>query len=138
MINIDGKNYPATFVAGLNQTVDITNGGGSGRLQNSYKMFLEYQASFLNHKGQLRRDSDCTDQQWFDIWMLISNPVNKHTIVFPFGPKGQIKQEVYITTVAQQIHKITEVRNTYNNTIDVTFTAIGPFWKAGGTIQGVI
>ncbi len=141
MITLDGKQYKATWLQGLEQTADIMNGENSGRLQTTGKMHLEYLGTFFNHKGQLRRDANCTDAEWDALFRALANPVNKHVGTFPFEEDKVLEQEVYISQL-QRKPKHVEIINGkeyvyWNSVLAVTFTAISPAWLPGGTIRGL-
>lgn len=136
MINIDGVEHKATWLQGLEQIADILNGENSGRLQATGKMYLEYLGTFFNHKGELRRDADCTDAEWNALFRALANPVNKHTGSFPFGVNQVLEQEVYISQVVRKLKLIKET-NRWEKVYAVTFTAISPAWLPGGDIKGL-
>lgn len=136
MITIDGKTYKATWLIGFTQTADILNGEGSARLQGTGKMYLEYLGTFFNHKGELHKDANCSDNEWNELYLLLANPVNKHTGEFPFGVNQTLTQEVYISQVVRGLKLIKET-NKWDNVISVTFTAISPAWIPDGEIKGV-
>lgn len=136
MITLDDKQYKATWLQGFEQTADILNGESSGRLQSSGKMYLEYVGTYFNHKGELRRDADCSDWEWDDLFRKLADPVNKHTGSFPFGENQVLEQEVYISQVSRKLKLITET-NKWERVYAVTFTAISPAWLPGGNIKGL-
>lgn len=136
MITIDGLKHKATWSQGLEQTADILNGENSGRLQATGKMHLEYIGTYLNHKGDLHRDADCTDEEWDALFRTLSNPVNKHKGSFPFGKNQVLEQEVYISQVKRDLKYIKET-NVWSNIYSVTFTAISPAWLPNGSIKGL-
>ena len=136
MITIDGVQYKATWLQGMEQTADILNGENSGRLQGSAKMHLEYKGTFFNHKGNLRRDADCSDEEWDSLFLTLVNPVNKHKGIFPFGTDQVLEQEVYISQVARTLKLIKET-NQWVRAYSVTFTAIGPAWLPNQEIKGL-
>lgn len=136
MITIDGVKYKATWLQGLEQTADIMNGDKSGRLQGSGKMYLEYLGTYFNHKGDLRRDTDCSDEEWDKLFLTLANPVNKHTGSFPFGVNQVLTQEVYISQVVRKLRFIKET-NVWSKVYAVTFTAVPPAWYPNGTIKGL-
>ena len=136
MITIDGQNYKATWLQGLEQTADILNGENSGRLQGSAKMHLEYVGTFFNHKGSLRREANCSDWEWHALFLTLANPKNKHTVAFPFGVNQTLTQEIYISQLAKKLLYMRDT-NQWEPVYSVTFTAISPAWKADGTIKGV-
>lgn len=136
MITIDGQTYKATWLKGLEQSADILNGESSGRLQGSAKMHLEYKGTFFNHKGELRRDANCTNKEWDNLFLVLASPINKHIGSFPFGENQVLTQEVYISQVVRRWRYISEI-NKSEPVYAVTFTAVSPAWLAGGTIKGV-
>lgn len=136
MINIDGVEHKATWLKGLEQTADILNGEKSGRLQGSHNMYLEYVGTFFNHKGVVRRDADCTEKEWDRLFLVLSNPVNKHIVVFPFGVDQVLTQEIYISQAKRALLYIKET-NGWENVISVTFTAMAPAWRPNGSIKGL-
>lgn len=136
MITIDGVEYKATWLQGFEQTADILNGENSGRLQATGKMHLEYIGTYFNHKGDLRRDADCSDDEWEALFQVLARPVNKHTGIFPFGVNQVLEQEVYISQVVRRLVFIKET-NRWEKVYSVTFTAISPAWLPGGNIKGL-
>lgn len=136
MINIDGVEHKATWLKGLEQTADILNGEKSGRLQGSHNMYLEYVATFFNHKGIIRRDTACTEKEWDDLFLVLANPINRHSVAFPFGVNQTLIQEIYISQAKRALLYIKET-NKWENVISVTFTAMAPAWCPNGVIRGL-
>ena len=137
MITIDGKTYKATWLQDLQLNTEILNGENSGRLQGSAKMYLEYIGTFFNYTGELKRDGDCTDEEWHELFLTLSNPVNKHIGEFPFGTNQVLEQEVYIANLSMPLRKIDKERNIWDKVISVSFTAISPAWLPSGSIKGL-
>lgn len=137
MITIDDKTYKATWLQDLQLNTEILNGENSGRLQGSAKMHLEYIGTFFNYKGDLKRDGDCTDEDWHELFLTLSNPVNKHKGEFPFGVNQVLEQEVYISSLSMPLRKIDKERNIWDKVISVSFTSISPAWLPDGKIKGV-
>ena len=137
MITIDGVNYKASWVKNsLEQTANIINGQGSGRLQGSYSMYLEYLGTFFNHKAQIRRDHNCTDTEWSNLFLVLANPVNEHTISFPFGVNQKMVQKIYIAKVSRKLVFDGESHG-WSKVYDVEFPAKTAGWRPNGSIKGV-
>lgn len=136
MIIIDNTEYKATWVEGLEQSVDILNGDGTGRMQGTGDMYIEPLGSFLNHKGALHRDGDCTDEEWNNLFLTLCNPENEHTVTFPFGVSNTITQKVYITKLKRSLSSI-KGTNKWEKVLEVSFVAMKPFWGSSGILQGV-
>lgn len=137
MIKIDGKNYNINWVAdSLKQTADILNGQDSGRLQGTYNMYLQYGATFLNHKGDIVKSSGCTKEEWNDVFRVLMNPKNDHTVTFPFDD-GEIELKVYIAKIERGLKLIKET-NKWTNVYSVSFTAMNPSWKVDKSLQGYV
>lgn len=138
MIEIDGKRFNASWVSGLTQTADIINGEGSGRLQGTNAMYLEYSGTFFNHSGELHRDPKCTDAEWHELFLVLSNPINKHTFKFPFGKNGNIVQDVYISQVVNTLKRIkVDGQNVWARVYKLTLPAVNMAWLPNGNIKGV-
>ena len=137
MITIDGRTYKATWLQDLGLNAEILNGENSGRLQGSAKMHLEYIGTFFNYAGELKRDGDCTDEEWHDLFLTLANPINKHKGEFPFGTNQVLEQEVYIASLSMLLRKIDKERNIWDKVIAVSFTAIAPSWLPNGNIKGL-
>lgn len=136
MITIDGTNYNASWVANsLEQTADIINGDNSGRLQGTKAMYLDYVGTFFNHSGQIRRNKECTDKQWDDLYLVLANPINNHTVILPFA-QGNLQIEIYISQVKRKLIRISEDTNLWEKVYTVTFTAMESNWLAGEEITG--
>ena len=149
MVMIDGVNRKVEWVkSSLTVEANIMNGENSGRMQGSWSMYLDYVGTYFPYKGQLRRTADCSDEEFYNIFLLLARPNNKHTIIFPFGTR-QLQQEVYISKVAWKLIDYnpkndenlgTTVRRGYNweKVLDVEFSPIHSQWKAGGSLRGVL
>lgn len=136
MFKIDGKVYNASWVSGsMEQTADILNGDNSGRLQGSKSMYLEYIGTFFNTSGQIRRDADCTDTEWDELYMALANPINSHKVILPFG-QGTVETAVYIAKIKRKLISQKNGRNIWEKVYEVAFTSIDSQWRAGGKIQG--
>lgn len=136
MITIDGVTHKATWLPGLKQTADILNGAGSGRLQGSNDMYLEYVGTFFNHEGKLHKDYNCSNEEWDMLFLTLANPVNEHTISFPFGSNQTITQKVYIAKVVRKLQFIKET-NKWEEVFDVSFVAKVSAWRANSAIVGL-
>lgn len=136
MITIDGINYNASWVQKMTQTADIINGEGSGRLQGSYKMYLEYLGTFFNHTGQLHRDRACTDEEWDSLYLVLANPINKHVMPFPFGVDKLLTQEVYISKISRAL-LLNKETNRWEEVYNVELPSISAAWTPNGAIKGL-
>lgn len=136
MIKIDGITYNASWLQGLEQSADILNGDGSGRLQGTGEMYLEYVGTFFNHKGTLHRDADCDDNEWARLFEVLANPKNDHEVVLPFGVNQTLTQKIYISQVVRKL-KLIEPTNKWERVYDVSFIAKKVSWLPGGNIKGL-
>lgn len=135
MIEIDGIKYNVDWVAGtLKQTADIINGDGSGRLQGTKEMYLEYVGTFFNHTGQIHRSKNCTDAEWNALYRVLANPKNSHTMSFPFDD-GEITQKVYIASIVRTLRKVPDT-NRWEYVYDVTLPAMKSLWLADNSLGG--
>lgn len=144
---IDSVNRKCEWVKNsLTLTADIVNGDNSGRLQGNKSMYLDYVGTFFNYKGQICRTKDCSDAEWDEIFKLLANPINRHTIPFPFGKKN-LTQEVYISQVNwklidkpdddEQVGSTIIRGYRWEKVLEVQFVAINSQWLAGGSISGL-
>lgn len=137
MIRIDDTYYNAEWVKdSLEQSADIINGDESGRLQGDKSMYLDYVGTFFNHKGQIRRGKKCTDEEWDNLFLTLANPINDHSVDFPFG-QSTIEIQIYISQVVRKLVKLTADSNVWTKVYDVTFTAMESNWLASGDIRGL-
>lgn len=135
MIKIDNVSYNADWVANsLTQTADILNGDESGRLQGDKDMYLEYVGTFFNHSGQIHRSRNCSDAEWDLLFNALANPINEHTVEFPYG-QGKLIQKIYISSINRKLVHIDENSTNWSRVYDVTFTAMYSKWKAGGGLE---
>lgn len=138
MIEIDGVKYNATWSKGMTQTADIINGEGSGRLQGTNAMYLEYSGTFFNHSGELHRDRICTDEEWANLFLVLANPINKHKFKFAFGEGKIIEQDVYISQVIRTLSKVDrDGENKWEPVYKLTLPAVNMAWVPNGNIKGV-
>lgn len=140
MIKIDGIFYNAEWVRkSLKQAADILNGENSGRLQGTGDMYLDYVGTFINHSGQIHRSANCTDAEWNNLFLVLANPINKHTVVFPFGNQ-KMGQDIYISKVVRILIEVDEDGNgkKWEKAYEITFTAMNSAWRPGYELQGLI
>ena len=138
MIIIDGVRFNATWISGFTQTADIINGEGSGRLQGTNAMYLEYSGTFFNHTGELHRDTACTNDEWNRLFLVLSNPINKHTFTFAFGQNQNLTQEVYISQITRTLKRIDkDGENIWEKVYKLTLPAVNMAWLPNGNIKGV-
>ncbi len=136
MIEIDGVVYNAEWKANsYEQTADIINGDESGRLQGHKSMFLDYVGTFFNSGGEILRGIGCSDEEWDELYQVLSNPVNDHSVKIPFN-QGYMTTEIYVSQLKRKLVKQKLGRNIWGNSYSVTFTAMDSQWLAGGNIQG--
>lgn len=137
MIKIDGKNYNVNWVSdSLKQTAEILNGENSGRLQGTYKMYLQYGATFLNHQGEILKTSKCSWDEWNEVFKVLMNPKNDHTIVFPFQ-NGEIELDVYISKISRSLKFIKET-NEWSKIYNVSFVSMSPSWMIDENLKGFV
>lgn len=135
MIEIDGIKFNAEWVANsLQQTADIINGDGSGRLQGSKSMYLEYVGTFFNHVGQIHRSKNCTNEEWNSLFRTLCNPRNKHVMSFPFDD-GILKQEVYIAKIVRKLIQIPNT-NKWEPVYELTLPAVNAAWLVDKRLGG--
>ena len=136
MIRIDNVEYKASFTEDLKRKFEIINGDSSGRLQGNKDMYLEYVGTFFNFEGTIRRDNDCSDEEWDNFLMILANPINDHTVTVPFN-QSTMTWQFYVSSGEQQHIPSSFENNKWANKIKVTLTAMRAQWLAGSTIQGV-
>ena len=137
MITIDGITYNAEWVSdSFKRKAEILNGENSGRLQGTGEMFLEYVGTFFNFSGQIVRNSACSDKEWNNLFIALSNPKNDHSVIVPFG-EGTMTTTIYVASLEQALRRITrDGKNKWANVIDVNFTAKASQWLYGGNLTG--
>lgn len=136
MIIIDGVTYNAEWKSNsFEVTADIINGDESGRLQGSKSMYLDYIGTFFNTGGEIIRKKECTDEEWSNLFLALSNPINNHTVIVPFL-QGCLQTEIYVSQVKSKLIDRKLGRNKWNTSYSVTFTAMDSQWLAGGSLQG--
>lgn len=136
MIIIDGITYNAEWKSNsFEVTADIINGDESGRLQGSKSMYLDYIGTFFNTGGEIIRKKECTDEEWSNLFLTLSNPINNHTVIVPFL-QGYLETEIYISQVKSKLINQKFGLNKWNTSYSVTFTAMESQWLAGSEIKG--
>lgn len=136
MIEIDGIIYNAEWKSNsFEVTADIINGDESGRLQGSKDMFLDYIGTFFNSGGEIIRKRDCSDQEWSALFLVLSNPINNHTVKIPFL-QGHLQTQIYISQIKSKLINQKLGKNKWNTSYSVTYTAMESQWFAGGSLQG--
>lgn len=130
----------------LQRKAEIINGDASGRLQSTKAMFLDYVGTFYNYTGELRREKDCTDEEWEALFKVLTNPINDHTITVPFGGTT-LTSRFYISSVDSKLitkkggtDQTEKVYNEWERIYKVAFTSMSPQRVASNpdTIIGVI
>lgn len=146
MITIDGKTYKAEWVAdSFKRRSDILNGENTGRLYGTGAMFLEYVGTFFNFSGDLIKTQGCTNEEWEELYVHLSNPKNDHIVQLPFG-KGKMEVSVYISSVEQKLKRITKDtskqtglgENVWDKLLSVSFTSIDSEWRYGDIMKEVM
>lgn len=136
MIEIDGKKYKAEWKSNsFEVTADIINGDESGRLQGTKTMYLDYVGTFFNSSGEIVRNLNCSDTEWDNLFKVLANPKNKHTVKIPFL-QGYLETSIYISQVKAKLINQKFDRNKWNPSYSVTFTAIKSQWLAGKSLSG--
>lgn len=138
MITIDGIEYNAQWVKdSFTRKAEIVNGDNSTRLQGNKDMYLEYLGTFFNFSGQIIREKGCSDAQWDNLFMKLSNPINRHTIKVPFN-QGYMVADIYISSVTQTLKEIKNGIKKWDNIIEVELVTMKSQWLAGKTIKGLV
>ena len=141
MFRIDDKYYNVDFLSkdGLGQTADILDGDNSGRLQTTGAMYLDYLGTFFNHSIKLRRNINCSDEEWNNLFLALANPIHEHNIDVPFG-NGILTLDIYVSQVKRNLIKVDFGQdgrlNHWEKTIEFTATALKSNWLAGGNLTG--
>ena len=136
LIEIDGIKYNAEWQANsFEQTADILNGDNAGRLQNTGDMFLDPIGTFFNNSGTIQRGKQCTDEEWDNLFRVLSNPLGEHTVAVPFD-QGYLTTQIYMSQAKRKLIKQRNNRNKWSTSYVVTYTAIESQWLAGGELQG--
>jgi len=138
-ISIDNVTYHANWVEkSLVRKAEIINGDASGRLQGTKAMYLDYVGTFYNYTGDLCRAADCTDSEWEELYIALTNPINDHTITVPFG-NTTITSRFYISSVESKLITAKRGRNEWEQIYKVNFVSMSPQRLAGSnTITGVV
>ena len=138
VIEIDGVIYNADWKSNsFELTADIINGDESGRLQGSKDMYLDYVGTFFNSGGEIVRKQNCSDEEWGNLFTVLSNPINNHTVKIPFL-QGYLETEIYISQVKTKLVNQKFLKNKWSSSYSATFTAVESQWLAGGELQGYI
>ena len=138
MIEIDGVVYEAEWKSNsFEVTADIINGDESGRLQGTKDMYLDYVGTFFNSGGEIVRKAHCSDEEWDNLFIALSNPINNHIVKIPFL-QGYLQTEVYISQIKKKLISQRFNKNKWNSSYSITFTAMESQWLAGGSIQGYV
>lgn len=136
MVIIDGVTFNAEWKSdSFEVTADIINGDESGRLQGNKDMYLDYVGTFFNSGGEIVRKRECTDEEWSNLFLTLSNPINNHTVIIPFL-QGYLQTEVYISQVKSKLKNRMLGRNKWSSSYSVTYTAMESQWLAGRELQG--
>lgn len=136
MIEIDGKKYKAEWKSNsFEVTADIINGDESGRLQGTKTMYLDYVGTFFNSSGEIVRCPNCSDTEWDNLFKVLANPKNKHTVKIPFF-QGYLETSIYISQVKTKLINQKFDKNKWNSSYSVTFTAMKSQWLAGKSLTG--
>lgn len=141
MIIIDGISYNAEWAhSELKRKAEIINGDNSGRLQGNKDMYLEYVGTFFNYTGKIIRGKKCTDDEWDALYMKLVDPVNDHRVKVPFN-QGWLSEKIYISSIEQGLIEQRKddggkIRNKWEPTINITFTAMYSQWLASSTLKG--
>lgn len=137
MIKIDGVNYRVAWKSNdLKRKFEIINGDNSGRLQGNKDMYLEYVGTFHNYEATIHRDRDCSDEEWYRLFGVLSNPINDHTVTLPFNGTTMTWQ-FYISSGEQTLINTKFGENKWADSIKITFTAMYAQQLAGGSIRGL-
>lgn len=136
MIRIDDVSYNAEWKSNsFELTADIINGDNSGRLQGTKSMYLDYVGTFFNSTGEIIRQPECTDDEWDNLFLVLSNPINNHIVFIPFS-QGTLQTEIYISQVKKKLVSQKFNKNKWGSSYQVTFTAMESQWLAGSVLQG--
>lgn len=137
MIIIDNIEYKNVNWArdGLEQTADILNGDNSGRFQNTGDMFLDPIGTFFNNSGTILRGPKCSDEEWDNLFMVLSDPLGEHLVSVPFN-QGYLTTTIYISQAKRKLIAQVNKRNKWAGSYAVTFTAMESQWRAGEELQG--
>lgn len=139
MIKIDGIEYENVSWKNnsFEQTADILNGNNAGRLQNTGDMFLDPIGTFFNNTGTIMRNPECSDKEWDELFIILSNPLSEHLVLVPFN-QGYLETKIYVSQIKRKLINQKNQKNKWQSTYTVTFTAMESHWLAGGYLQGYV
>lgn len=125
---IDGYSFGSddVMITDLTEKAEILTGKNSGRRQD-FNMYIEYGGTFFNHSFVLHKRGSCTQARWDDLFMILSNPVNNHSIRMPHK-QGYLIYDAYISSATRKL--ISASRGNDWGDITVEFIAMSPQWRA--------
>lgn len=137
MIKIDGIEYKNVDWAqnSFEQTADILNGNNAGRLQNTGDMYLDPIGTFFNNSGTIIRNAECSDMEWDELFIVLSNPLSEHLVSVPFN-QGYLETKIYVSQVKRKLVYQKNQKNKWSGSYAVTFTAMDSHWLAGRNLTG--
>ena len=119
-IIVDGVEYKGIRVLKVTRSFSVTDGDNAGRLKISGKMVRDIIGTFYNYKFVI--DPKRSKPEVYDeFYEVISAPVDSHTVVVPYGRKGTLTFEAYVTTGEDELILIEENANRWKN---LTFNVI--------------
>lgn len=118
---MDGESYNV-HVTKLTRKFSVLDTNKSGRTQDG-EMYRDPIGTFYNYTMTVcAKDNDMEALDAF--WEAISQPVNSHVCVFPYG-QDTLTQRMYVTSGEQDIRLMREDKNRWGE-ISINFIAMGP------------
>lgn len=86
LIQIDGLDLEEyCIVDGLEETFTLIEGSASQRKQN-FAMFYDIVGTEFKHTVLFRKNPEISIEKWNELWAILSQPVDFHTIAIYAGP----------------------------------------------------
>lgn len=120
---IDGIEFTRAVVSEPERSFSIVDGENAGRLIATLKMERDVLGTFYNYTLTIDH-SFMADEEYFELYNLVSAPVDSHIIEVPFNGETLIFN-AYVTSGKDKLKGITNGRNIWSE-LSLNFVAMEP------------
>lgn len=120
---IDGIEFTKAIVSEPERSFSIVDGENAGRLIATAKMERDVLGTFYNYSMTVDH-SFMADEEYFELYNLVSAPVDSHTLEVPFNG-GTLVFEAYITSGKDKLKGIINGKNIWSE-LSLNFVAMEP------------
>ncbi len=124
VFSLDGKYYDVRILK-LERAASVLDGENAGRVLSG-SMDRDIIGTYYNYNLEID-GSNLDPDEYDDLFEKITAPVESHTMRFPYGKRGDIEFEAYISSATDELVRKDENGNYIWSGMSLSFVAMEPY-----------